>query len=202
MYDLVKEKPNGAHVDIDLRQELNSLKSEFSFNVLYIRNCKYVKCDCYDHLHKTGNPDCPKCFGSGYFASIEKIETIGSSLGGYTGADKLSKKPMGVIEQKEEVYYFDYKILPKPRDFILKVTWKNGIPIDVVDVFEINNTYETRGDHGRVELFGAQVEKRVDLQIKFNRLIKELPSRALQVLAQGGKYVWPYKLLLQRNEEN
>ena len=202
MYEFSKSIGEIKNVEIDLRHELNLLNSEFSIDVLYIRNAKFVRCDCFNDLEKTGDPKCPKCFGSGYFASIQKFKTIESSVSAYSSNNKVQVHPIGAIDNKDEVYYFEYETLPKERDFILKVSWKNGIPIDVIKVLEVVNIYEMRGTHGRVEIYGVHVENKPDEVIKFDRMLKKLPSKAKRILGKGDKFIWPLKLLTKTEEMN
>lgn len=202
MYKFSENIGEIKNVEIDLRHELNLLDSEFGINVLYIRNIKFVRCDCFDDLEKSGNPKCPKCFGSGYFASIQKFKAIESSISAYSGNNKVNIQPIGAVDQKDEVYYFEYEALPKEKDFILKVSWKNNKPIDVIKVLEITNVYEMRGTHGRVEVYGVHVNNRPDEVIKFNKVLHSLPLKAKQILGKGDKFIWPLKLLTKTEEMN
>jgi hypothetical protein len=196
MYEYSENIWEPNNVNINLRQELENLKGEFSISLLYMRNCKFVRCTCFNDLNKTGNPSCPKCLGSGFFASIEKMEAIESSISKYSGNNKMEITPIGAINQKEEVYYINYKKLPKEKDYMLKVTWdSNGVPVDIVKVLEVVNIYEMRGDNGRVELYGVHVEERADLMKTYNKALHSLPKKAKMVLSKGGKYIWPYKLI-------
>ena len=200
MYEFSKNIGEITNVEIDLRHELNLLNSEFSIDVLYIRNIKFVRCDCFDDLEKTGNPKCPKCFGSGYFASIQKFKAIESSISAYSSNNKVQVQPIGAIDHKDEVYYFEYGALPKERDFILKVSWKDGKPIDVIKVLEVTNVYEMRGTNGRIEVYGVHVNNKPDEVIKFNSVLHRLPSKAKRILGKGEKFIWPLKLLTKTEE--
>ena len=200
MYEFSKNIGEITNVEIDLRHELNLLNSEFSIDVLYIRNIKFVRCDCFDDLEKTGNPKCPKCFGSGYFASIQKFKAIESSISAYSSNNKVQVQPIGAIDHKDEVYYFEYEALPKERDFILKVSWKDGKPIDVIKVLEVTNVYEMRGTNGRIEVYGVHVNNKPDEVIKFNSVLHRLPSKAKRILGKGEKFICPLKLLTTTEE--
>lgn len=186
---------NEANNDIDLRRELGLLDEAFSIEILYIRNNKFVRCNCFNDLEKTGNPECQKCFGSGYFASIQKFKAIESSVSAYSSSNETKPQSIGAVDYKEEVYYLDYKIAPKQRDYILKVTWKDGYPIDVVQVLEIANIYEMRGDNGRMEVYGAHITNKPDSVKLFDKVLKKLPKKALRVLKKGDIYIWPKNLL-------
>jgi hypothetical protein len=200
MYNFSSKVGEKSNVDINLRQELDSLNHEFGISVLYIRNCKFVRCSCFDDIEKTGNPDCKRCYGSGYFASIQKFRTIQNAVS--SNSSNIDIKPIGAVDTKEEIFYFDYKVVPKERDFILKVTWKGNRAIDVVRVFEVTGVYEMRGDNGRVEVFGVHVDNRPDAVKDFNNVIKRFPDRAMNILGKGGRYIWPTKMLTYRNETN
>ena len=196
MYKFTDKESEVRNVEINLRHEAETLTNEFGINVLYIRNCKYVRCSCFDDLNKTGDPNCKLCFGTGHFASIEKIQAIESSNSAYSSDSSITQLPIGVTDQKNEVYYIRHPFVPKERDMILKVTWDSqGYPIDIVKVLEIINVYEMRGDKGRVELNGCLVNDRTDLVRPFTKILSSLPRKAVSPLLRGGKTIWPNKLI-------
>lgn len=196
MYEFTNQETEVRNVEINLRHESEVLTGEFGINVLYIRNCKFVRCKCFNDLNKTGDPDCKLCMGTGHFASIEKIKAIESSNSAYSSESSITQLPIGVTDQKNEVYYIQYPFVPKERDMILKVTWdKQGYPVDIVKVLEIVNIYEMRGDNGRVELNGCLVNDRTDLVKPFSKVLSSLPKKAVAPLLKGGKSIWPNKLL-------
>lgn len=197
MYKFTDHSYEMRNVDIDLRQDASLLTDEFGINILFVRNCKFVRCKCFDDLNKTGDPNCPLCFGSGYFASIQKLKAIESSTRPYSENNTLTQTPIGVTDQKFEVYYIRHMYTPKERDMILQVTWdKQGNPVDIVKVLEIVGVYEMRGDKGRVELNGCITNDRTDLVKTYTDFLKKLPKKAItELLKEGGKYIWPTNLL-------
>lgn len=196
MYNFTNQKNEVWNVEIDLRYESDGLISEFGMDVLYVRNCKFVRCRCFDDLHKTGNPKCPICFGTGHFASIEKLQCIESSNSAYSSTNSLQQTNIGVTDEKNEVYYIRHDRTPKIRDMIIKVTWdKDKNPVDIVQVLEITNIYEMRGTHGRVELDGCLINDRTDLVKPFSEILKKLGMKGMNQLLKGGKYIWPAHLL-------
>lgn len=196
MYNFTNKTYDLSNVNINLRDESQKLVNEFGLNILYIRNCKFVRCKCFDDLNKTGNPDCPLCFGSGYFASIQKIKAIESSNSPYSSDNSIKQTPIGVTDQKTEVYYIQQQYTPKERDYILKVTWdKKGNPVDIVKVLEIINVYEMRGDNGRVELNGCIINNRTDLVKTFSDVLSKLPLKGMNAILNGGKYIWPSTIM-------
>lgn len=196
MYEFTTQSSEIRNVEINMRHESDLLIDEFGINVLYVRNCKFVRCRCFDDLNKTGDAKCPLCLGSGYFASIEKIQAIESSTSAYSRNNSIIQTPIGVTDQKDEVYYIRHEVNPKERDYLLKVTWdKDGNPVDIVKVLEIINVYEMRGDKGRLELTGCVIDDRTNMVRPFTQMLKSLPHKARHELAKGGKSIWPSKLL-------
>ena len=198
MYKFTNQTTEVSNVDIDLRKEAEGLIKEGGGGGGGVRNCKFVKCKCFDDTNKCGDPNCKLCFGSGYFASMEKIPAIESSSrntnassSGYGG---LRQTDIGVTNQTAEVYYIQQQYTPKSRDMLLKVTWdKQGNPVDIVKVLEITDVYEMRGDNGRIELNGCSISERTDLVRSFNTILKSLPQKAVNQLSKGGKCIWPSK---------
>lgn len=196
MYEFTNKKLEIQNVEIDIRHESKILTDEFGIDVLYIRNCKFVRCKCFNDLNKTGDPNCKLCFGTGHFASIEKIKAIESSNSAYSADNSITQLPIGITNQKNEVYYIRHPFIPKERDIILKVTWdKQGYPVDIIKVLEIINVYEMRGDKGRIELNGCLINDRTDLVKPFTKILLSLPKKTVLPLLKGGKTIWPNKLI-------
>lgn len=196
MYKFTDKEAEVRNVEINLRHDAELLTDEFGINVLYVRNCKFVRCTCFDDLNKTGDPNCKLCMGTGHFASIQKIKAIESSNSAYSSENSITSNPIGTTNQKNEIYYIRHQFNPKERDMILKVTWdKQGNPVDVLQVLEIVNVYEMRGDKGRVELNGCLIDSRTDLVKPFTTVLNSLPRKAVAQLLKGGKCIWPNKLL-------
>lgn len=196
MYKFTDKEIEVHNVEINLRHDAKLLTDEFGIHVLYVRNCKFVRCSCFDDLNKTGNPDCKLCMGTGHFASIQKIKTIESSNSAYSSQNAIVSNSTGVTNQKNEIFYIRHQFNPKERDMILKVAWdKDGYPVDVLQVLEIINVYEMRGDKGRVELNGCVINSRTDLVKPFSQTLSSLPKKAVAQLLKGGKCIWPNKLL-------
>lgn len=196
MYKFTDKTFEVHNVEINLRHDAELLTEEFGIHVLYVRNCKFVRCSCFDDLNKVGDPDCKLCMGTGHFASIQKIKAIESSNSAYSSENAITSNPIGATNQKNEVYYIRHQFNPKERDMILKVTWdKQGYPVDVLQVLEIVNVYEMRGDKGRIELNGCVIDSRTDLVTPFRDILSSLPKKAVAQLLKGGKCIWPNKLL-------
>lgn len=196
MYKFTNRSADAFNVDIDLRYEADGLIDEFGIDVLYIRNCKFIRCKCFDDLNKTGDPKCPLCFGTGHFASVEKLQCRESASSAYSSTSSIIQTPIGVNDQKNEIYYIRHNKTPKIRDIIIKVTWdKDKNPVDILQVLEIVNIYRMRGDDGRAEVDGCLINDRTDLVKPFSDILRKLSRKGLNQLLKGGKYIWPSNLL-------
>ena len=103
MYKFTNIKSEVNNVEINLRHESESLTNEFGIDVLYVRNCKFVRCKCFNSLNATGDPNCKLCFGTGHFNSIEKIKVIESTFKAYSFDSTIAQLPIGVTNQSNEV---------------------------------------------------------------------------------------------------
>lgn len=196
MYKMTNTQYDMTNVPINLREDAHKLIEEFGINMLYVRNCKFVRCRCFDDLNKTGDPNCPICMGMGHFASIQKLMAFESQNSAYYDSNAIFQTKVGVTDQKNEVWYLEYKYNPKEKDMLLKVTWDaKGNPVDVVQVLEIVGVYEMRGDKGRLEVVGCLIDNRTDLMAPYNKALKGLSKKGLGELLRGGKYIWPAKYL-------
>lgn len=191
-----KDTDSFFNLPINLREQFAGLNQSFGYDMLYVRNCKYVKCSCFNESYGSPNPECPLCFGSGYFASIEKVHCIEKSP--FRGKDnnKLTQSDIGSFDAGEIHIYAEFQTLPKNKDFLIKVTWdKHGRPVDVLRVCEIQNAHEYRMDGGRCELCKLIAKERPDKLDLFKTQLKQLSPSLKQQLARGGKAIWQYKPL-------
>lgn len=180
---------------INLRHEVKYLTKEFGYNVLYVRNNKFVKCTCFDDLNKCGDPSCKKCFGSGFFSSLQKIKVLEAANFQYQSENRMRGTSIGATEQKNSIFYIEQQYNPHERDTILKVTWdKNGIPIDIVKVLEIVSVRDMRGDDGRNEFNGCTINDRTDMVNEYQKILRTIPKKVLYEASKGGKGIWPMKL--------
>ena len=57
---------------IDLRNEFALLQNNFSYDILYNRTTRHLKCRCFQTVFQSGIPDCPVCHGQGYATSLQR----------------------------------------------------------------------------------------------------------------------------------
>ena len=86
---------------IDIRNEVDLLQNELSYDILYNRATKFIKCRCFDPMYQSGNPRCNICNGSGHLTSLERMEVIE-----YTPDLKtLGSSPLGTYARHEKVFF-------------------------------------------------------------------------------------------------
>lgn len=177
---------------IDLRKEYEVLQKQFSIDILYIRTSKYIKCECYNPLHKVGDPSCKKCLGRGYLNTIEKVSAINTSMNYLQ--DGIISTSIGTINANDESFYFSHKVMPRVGDIVVVATYNsNREPVDVESVFEIHSASPVRGDSGRVEMFASLCKLRADKKEQLGSIIRGLDKVAKIHLSKGKRYIWPMK---------
>lgn len=172
---------------VNLRNELHLLQTRFSHDILYNRATRHLKCRCFDSIYQSGVPTCRTCQGSGYVSSVQRVSVIaeeGSSSG-------VHRMPYGNYAYEFRVYYFDFKQTPAVHDVIIETAWTpNGFPVNPKAVYEIQNVYPTRGDHGRVEVYKVTATLRPEWWQRYHQRINTLPGTAKQMIADGMRYLW------------
>ena len=187
MFDNVSKSAN-----IDLRKKFDVLQNSFSIDILYIRTSKYIKCECYNPLHKVGIPTCKKCLGRGYLNTIEKVSAITHSMN-YV-QDGISISPIGNLTASDESFYFSHKVMPRVGDLVVVTLYNSRKePVDISAVYEIHSATPVRGDSGRVEIFASLCKLRADKLEQIGSLVRGLSKTAKIYLSKGKRYIWPIK---------
>ena len=151
---------------IDIRNEVDLLQNELSYDILYNRATKFIKCRCFDPMYQSGNPRCNICNGSGHLTSLERME---------------------VIE-------YSYKAAPRRKDLIMVTGWnRDKTPTNLHHVYEIKDVDPVRGDGGRVEYYRVLATQVPDLRRQLQDAINRIPAEGRRLIAGGKRYVWPIK---------
>lgn len=148
---------------IDIRELLASFLEEYGHDIVYVRRDTRFHCSCYSDRSKEAQPNCPKCFGTGYHVTLETYKArrqISSIPETHVGARELHGA--GSVTVKGYTYYLEYKAFPKSGDLILEVEWDENIPKKIIEKFEISIAEELKGKNGRIEFY--QVYCRTDLK--------------------------------------
>lgn len=178
--------------NINLRKEFEMLQNDYSLTILYIRASKYVRCSCYNPLHKVGDSECLCCLGSGFVNAIEKRKVIYSQF--RFNNEGYEHSSLGDIKTDNIIINFDYKAVPKTGDLLFITNYsKNNLPISVDSVYEIQNPSPIRGDNGRIELYNTSCKLREDRLMIANKLIASLDLKAKKSIMKGKRYICSIK---------
>lgn len=158
-------------LDIDLRKEFDILLKEYGIYVIHIKTNRYLKCKCYNPLHKVGDVNCKKCYGRGYVSTMNKVKAIQKN----SPAGATIDTGIGAFNIKNKLLYFKYDYRVNVNDVIVIAGYnKNGVPVEVYDCYTVTDVRPIRCDNGRVELNGIHVTTNLTMKTKildtFNKL--------------------------------
>lgn len=160
-------------VDIDLRKEFDYMNRHFGMPLLYIRKNTYIKCKCYNELHKCGDPKCKQCLGTGYMNILEPKRGIKGPLSFSQKGFEISS--LGKVDTDDVNFYLDFTQQPKKEDLIIQpLVNKKGIIMDLKSVYTIDNIEPVNCDNGRTELYDIVCKIRSDKFVQIRRIISGL----------------------------
>ena len=160
-------------VNIDLRKEFDYMINNFGIPVLYVRRNKFVRCSCYNELHKCGDPNCKACLGSGFLNILEPKDTL-KSYSRYN-LNCMEQSPIGSIDTEDVVFNINFKQQPNKKDLIIQPLYdSNGLITGVDSVYEIYTKLNINGDSGRTELYTIGCKTRNDRMIQIKKVINSL----------------------------
>lgn len=144
---------------MDIRAELQKVLTQYGYDAIYIRRNLQFHCTCYsERSGGQANPDCPKCFGTGYEVTIEKIRTRRDISSVPESLVRTRKnREFGYEAPKAYVYYIEHHVQPKEGDLILEVEWRNEMPVKILDKNVISVADSKHGLQGRVEFYEVYV---------------------------------------------
>lgn len=177
---------------IDLRNELDLLQNELSYDILYNRATKFLRCQCYDKRYHSGDSKCPICHGSGFVTTLERMKVIEYTPSiGSTGS-KTEMFSFGEFNQQQKIFYLTYKSAPQEKDYIFVTGWnKDKTPSGVTSVYVIKAVNAVRGDHGRLEYYKVVAALVPDMKRLVRETVNRLPGSGKRAIAEGKRYAWP-----------
>lgn len=113
-----------------LKQEFESILSEYGYPALLVRSEQKVRCSCYDRKTQSSSRTCPTCFGLGFVPLVEK-HTVREMDTGVPMAYPLISEgaSFGEMSVGGRAYFFLPDVNISPGDLILDVSWKKGFPV-------------------------------------------------------------------------
>ena len=175
---------------IDLRKEILTLLKDFGLNALYVRENKYVRCVCYNPLHRSGESSCKVCGGFGHLTAIESVRLIYDN--DYYRNTEATNQGLGIVNEDKVTFYMDHKMQPKVKDRVYITSWLNKIPEEILRVYIITSVDEMRMDDGRIEGYTVVAKLRPDLVQNANSSLMALDYPAKIEIGKGGRHLWPY----------
>lgn len=177
--------------DIDIRKEFSVLQEDYGLDILYIRASRYIRCKCYDPLHKEGDPNCSICMGSGRATAVEQrnaVAIIPERL--YNNA--FVSTDLGLLEIKEMIYALPFDSDPSTADIIVKPYFnKNGVVTGIYEAYLITGVTPVTGDNGRIELYNVKCKEDFASTTTIKRVLNEMTYKDRLNLKRGRKYICP-----------
>ncbi|WDI05130.1 hypothetical protein PUW25_25315 (plasmid) [Paenibacillus urinalis] len=138
----------------DLREDLAKFFDEYAHNVVYVRRDPRFRCACYSERSGEPTSNCPKCFGTSYVVSMEKVRTRRTLSSFPESLPNTNRSAaFGSMVPKQYVYYLEHDINPKENDLILEVQWDKGMPVRIMQKHSISVAEPLYGKGGRVEFW-------------------------------------------------
>lgn len=177
---------------IDLRNEFDLLQNELSYDILYNRATKFLRCQCYDKLYHSGDSKCPICHGSGFVTTLERMKIIEYTPSPGSAGNRTEMLPFGEFNQQQKMFYLTYKASPQEKDLIFITGWnRDKTPSGVNSVYIIKAVDPVRGDNGRLEYYRVVASLVPDLRRMVRETVNRLPASGKRAIAEGKRYAWP-----------
>ena len=172
---------------IDLRNEFAILQNNFSYDILYNRTTRHLKCRCFQTVFQSGLADCPVCHGQGYATSLQRQKVIPTE-----GKRGLNPSSFGEYTHEKRWFYVEHSMSPAVKDIIIETGWsREGYPVNPNKVYRIESVYPVRGDGGRIEYWKIEVTCLPDLLASYRKQINQLPTASKRKIASGERFICP-----------
>lgn len=163
---------------MDVRKEFKEILDEYGHYVLLQRTSRRLRCRCYIEINGEGDPKCPYCMGQGWVSKIERHKTRTDAATQIVSRPSLKmSSPAGSVWVDSKVFYLQHDVGIRVGDLIFEVGWdpKNpNKPTHLMRAYAINDTYDYRGDNGRIEYKIATSKGEVILSEVRNIVLRSL----------------------------
>ena len=160
-------------VNINLREEVKDMINDYSIDILCQKASKYFKCKCYSELHKSADPSCNICHGTGKVNSIERYKAIIEYIEASSKGSVKSTEVGDTLSQNIKLYVA-YNTFIKEKDKIFTVGIHNDKVKSLHNVYEVTNVQNIRGDNGRTELLVVYAKLMPSYMNTATRIINKL----------------------------
>lgn len=136
--------------NVDLRAEMINLTNETAYEVLLQRCSHKIRCSCYNNKYHEADARCPKCLGTGWLFQFEKLSCFKQDLTA-NGDGNILFTSVGKAITGYSKFFFKWDDSVTQKDYIWEVAFKNGKPVRLINLYQIEEVSEQRGIDGRVE---------------------------------------------------
>lgn len=139
-------------VNIDLRKEVSGMMNSYAIDILCQKASKYFKCTCFEELHRSADPKCPKCRGTGKLVGIQRHRGIPEEFEPGAARSSVKRTEIGDAILQDIKLYIKHDTQLKIKDIIFTVGFNNDKAVTLHNVYEVTYVEPVRGDNGRIEL--------------------------------------------------
>jgi len=167
------------NVDINLREEFNTLTDDYGYYALLIRKSEMNCPICSSQEGQQYSGVCPSCLGIGRRIKIERIKLLGQQAAQVIATPNNSVYTnVGDIYSDAKAYYVKYDINPHVGDFIYEVSFdKFDRVVNLHGCYKIEYSEPYRMDNGRSEYKICSTHREnTNITIK-EGMLKELMKR-------------------------
>jgi len=140
-------------MDINFRSEVKEMIEESGIDILYRRKSKLIKCLCFNELHKSADPECEVCQGTGRMIAFEKIKLFANPNAPNANNMNIISTDMGPMLNGTYIIVGDERSHLTIGDTIYMVGWEGRYPVTLHGVLEITSVNVMRQQNGRVEYY-------------------------------------------------
>lgn len=144
---------------IDLRKEFKKVIDQYGHYVLLQRTSRKIRCRCWSEILQEGDVHCKICLGKGRISRIERHKVRFDSAIQIISRPSLNElTPVGRSWIDAKTFYFMHDVGLQVDDVIFEVGWDKNRPTHLIRSYVINDTYDYRGENGRIEYKMASVK--------------------------------------------
>lgn len=136
--------------EVNLRQEMIDLSNETAYEVLIQRTSSKIRCKCFNHKFQEPDARCPICIGTGWVFKFEKHKAFKQDMIANNNGNILFT-PVGKLIQGYSKFFFQYDVPITKKDYIWEVAFKNGKPIKLIAMYQVEDLSPERGLDGQIE---------------------------------------------------
>lgn len=166
---------------MDFRSEIEEILEENGIYVLYRRKSKKIKCTCFNELHKSADPDCPVCEGTGRMVSFERIKVVVNPNNAGASSSSVQMTELGSAYSPKFIVVGNEQAHLTAGDIIYLVGWKGNYPVTINKVLEITFAEPMRQENGRAEYSLGYAKVNPEEIKRAQKVLKKITGKEVEV---------------------